>query len=414
MQNLIVGKSGSGKGYEVCAFHILSALKQGRKVITNMPLVLEKWGAIDPGFPDLIEMRKRAMPIRGTWEPTREEGAFNLFSDPSQTIQPPVTARAFANVWDYYSTWRHPETGAGPLFVIDEAQNVIPRAKTSVEVEEWSALHRHFVADVLFMTQSYGKLSQAIRDNIQIVYRLTKKIAWGQPNKYIRKVQDGIRGEVLNSNERTYNPAYFGLWVSQTQGGSGEEFGALDVKPLWQHWTFRGAAIMFVLALGLAIKAYNHKSPTEVAATPKLENVVIHSDQSVAVPDSQPASLPPRGAAQKTHPFDGKTMHLSALIVGVRTVNGSASQYLSGYVSIEASGDVSRLISFSDLTTAGYEIRYESPSVISISYRGFDLGFVVTDLPNVSLAKTTAKQSPLTVGAESLAAGGLPLAGGTR
>lgn len=67
MQNLIVGKSGSGKGYEVCAFHILSALSQGRKVITNMPLVLEKWGAIDPSFPALIEMRKRAMPIRGTF-----------------------------------------------------------------------------------------------------------------------------------------------------------------------------------------------------------------------------------------------------------------------------------------------------------------------------------------------------------
>ena len=410
MQNLIVGKSGSGKGYEVCAFHILSALKQGRKVITNMPLVLEKWGAIDPGFPDLIEMRKRAMPIRGTWEPTREEGAFNLFSDPSQTIQPPVTARAFANVWDYYSTWRHPETGAGPLFVIDEAQNVIPRAKTSVEVEEWSALHRHFVADVLFMTQSYGKLSQAIRDNIQIVYRLTKKIAWGQPNKYIRKVQDGIRGEVLNSNERTYNPAYFGLWVSQTQGGSGEEFGALDVKPLWQHWTFRGAAIMFVLALGLAIKAYNHKSPS----APVPVETVVHHAQSVAVVDPQPVSLPARGPAQKTHPFDGKTMHLSALIVGTRTVNGVASQYLSGYVSIESTGDVSRLISFSDLTTAGYDIKYESPSVVSMSYHGADLGFVVTDLPTASLAKNTSKQSPLEVGKAGLAAGGLPLAGGTR
>ena len=86
MQNLIIGKSGSGKGYEVCVYHILVALTQGRKVITNMPLVMEKWAAIDPSFPALIEMRKRAMPIRGTSEPTREQGAYNLFEDPAAII----------------------------------------------------------------------------------------------------------------------------------------------------------------------------------------------------------------------------------------------------------------------------------------------------------------------------------------
>jgi len=130
MQHLIVGKSGSGKGYEVCAFHILVALTQGRKVITNMPLNLKKWAAIDPSFPALIEMRKRALPIRGTWEPTREEGAFNLFEDTGRVVQPPATARPFAGVWDYFDTWRHPETGTGALVFANSPTLVTPALGT--------------------------------------------------------------------------------------------------------------------------------------------------------------------------------------------------------------------------------------------------------------------------------------------
>lgn len=387
MQNLIVGKSGSGKGYEVCAFHILSALSQGRKVITNMPLVLEKWGAIDPSFPALIEMRKRAMPIRGTWEPTREEGAYNLFSDDSQIIFPPPTARVFAGVWDYYSTWRHPKTGTGPLFVVDEAQNVIPRGNTSQDVEEWSALHRHFVNDVLFMTQSYGKLSQAIRDNIQMVYRLTKKIAWGQPNKYIRKVQDGIRGEVLNVTERTYNPAFFGLWVSQTQGGSGEEFSADDIVPFWKHWTFMGAGFCALLVLCIAIFGTTHgKKPAPVASAPL---PIAHPvPQSVSPPQPPPIEAQPRGPQHKMHPYDGSTMHLQGIVYSKLQRDGKEVQYLTGYVAIAQNGQPVTRVTFTDLRTAGYDIEYRSPTVISVGFKGYDVGYVIADLPQVSMSKS--------------------------
>lgn len=409
MQNLIVGKSGSGKGYEVCAFHILTALSQGRKVITNMPLVISKWAQIDPSFPALIEVRKRASPILGTWEPTREEGAFHLFADPAEVIQPPPTARPFANVWDYYDTWRHPETGTGALFVIDEAQNVIPRGATSVEVEEWSALHRHFVSDVIFMTQSYGKLSQAIRDNLQVVYRLTKKVAWGQTDRYIRKVQDGIRGEVLNVTERKYNPKYFGLWRSQTQGGSGEEFGAEDIVPIWKHWSFKGAAICLVLASVLLYKGLTHET---VPKAPKVEPVARFASDTPK--PSQPPELPQaRGPDQKLHPFDGLTMHLAAVVRGVKMVHGQPLDYLSGYVLIASNGQVVRQLSFDDLRTAGYQIAYQSPSVISVTYHGYDVGYVVTDLPTVSLKSKTSDVVSLDGGAVP-PAGGLPLAGGTR
>ena len=388
MQNLIVGKSGSGKGYEICAFHILTALQQGRKVITNMPLVLEKWAALDPTFPALIEMRKRAMPIRGTWEPTREEGAFHLFDDPSAVIKPPPTARVFAGVWDFYTTWKHPETGAGPLFIIDEAQNVIPRARTAVEVEEWSALHRHYNCDVLFATQSYGKLSQAVRDNIQILYRLTKKTAWGQPDRYIRKVQEGIRGEVLNTTERTYNPGYFGLWVSHTQGGAGQEYGANDIVPYWKHWTFKGAAICMLFAFSIclwAIFGSGSDVPSEVVTESDNTRTTTVQHPTPKPPPKPPIEAKPRGDDGKMHPYAGNTMHLSALVRGTKNIDGEDVQYLGGFITIAQGGQPVSRLDFDDLRLAGYTITYLSNRVVSLTFKGYDIGYVVDDLPRVGL-----------------------------
>lgn len=393
MINLLIGPPGGGKSYEAVVYHILVALNRGRKVITNLPLCLDEVELICPGARELVEFRHS----------DRRMVKDKAGHQSEQLVRP------FAHIGHYGCDWRHAE-GYGPLYVIDECHKCIPRIGTSIDVEEWFAEHRHEHADVLLITQSYGKINPAVRDSVQVLYRCRKAVALGSTTRYIRKVQDGCRGEVVNENIRTYESKYFKLYNSHTKSGAGAELGAADIKPIWHHWTFRGAAIMFVIAAGLGIKAYNHESPSSL---PKVETVVIQSDQSV-VYDQQSASLPARGPAQKTHPFDGKTMHLTALIVGVRTVNGAPSQFLSGYVSIESTGDLSRLISFSDLTTAGYEIKYESPSVVSMSYHGADLGFVVTDLPTAALAKSAAKQSPLEVGKAGLAAGGLPLAGGTR
>lgn len=383
MQALIMGRSGSGKGYEVCAFHIMAALQKGRKVITNMPLVLEKWAEFDPAYPALIEIRRKAQPIRGTWEPTREEGAYHLFEDDDQIVTPPPTARAFAGVWDYYSTWKHPDTGAGPLIVVDEAQNVIPMRGTSSEVAEWSALHRHFNVDVIFITQSYGKLSKDIRDNIEMVYRLTKKVAWGQPNRYIRKVQEGLRGEVLNEGERVYNPNYFGLWQSQTQGGSGAEYAANDITPYWKHWSFKGAALCFfaAVALGMFNVLKSSGSSAEAAAAAAPPPVA----QSVAGDPSPAFQAVARGPAEKLHPYQGNTLHLSGVLFGVKTVEGKPVQYLDGLITIAQGGQPVAQVRFEDLRRAGYQITYHSNQVVSLTFKGLDIGYVVDDLPRVSL-----------------------------
>jgi zona occludens toxin len=370
MQNLLIGPSGGGKSYEAAAFHVLPAVNKGRKVVTNMPLNVEYFNALCPGASDLIEIR-------------RDTGG----------------KRCFATVDAFGDPWRHPETGAGPLYVIDECHKYFPRGKTSVDVEEWFAEHRHETADLLLITQSYGKISKAIVDNMQLVYRVRKRTAFGDNHKYVRKVQDGIRGEVVNTDIRTYESKYFGLYRSHTKGG-GEEYGASDVKPLWQHWTFKGAALMvlvFLVLQGYALFGGEKKS----AQAKPVAVAVVHQDAPQTTAPGVPSPSPPpvqevaqpRGPEQKMHPYQGYTMHLIALATGEKVYPGEDTPrgYLNGFIQIAKDGNPLNRVTFQELREAGYHIEYVSLGVVSVTYKGIDIGYVISDVPKVSLSKTLAK-----------------------
>jgi len=230
MINLLLGRPGGGKSYEAVAYHVLPALTQGRKVITNLPLNLDAFGQIDPSFIPLIDLRH---------EQYKEEVK-------GQT----VLVRPFASMRDYADPWRHPVSGAGPLYVIDECHLALPRGSTRIEVEEWFSLHRHETADVLLIAQSYGKVSRNIIDMVQTCYKVSKNVALGFSSNYTRKVLDGVRGEEVNSSVRKYDKQYFALYKSHTQGG-GSEQAASDIKPIWQHWSFYGVGLMLVLGIYL-------------------------------------------------------------------------------------------------------------------------------------------------------------------
>jgi zona occludens toxin len=96
---------------------------------------------------------------------------------------------------------------------------------------------------------SYGKLNAAIRDLIQIVYRVRKNVALGSSGSYVRKLQGGIRGEVVNTSIRRYDGRYFPLYQSHTKSAAGLEMGAADIIPFWRHWTFYGMGACVVAFL---------------------------------------------------------------------------------------------------------------------------------------------------------------------
>lgn len=377
MINLMLGQPGGGKSHEAVVFHLIPALKQGRKVITNLALVMEKFQTYFPEYCHLIEIR----------EPYTER-----YIDPKTREEGSRLVRPFSQESHYGDPWRQEETGTGPLYIIDECHLALPVRGTPVEVEEWYSLHRHEGADVLLITQSYGKINRAIRDLVQVVYRCKKATAFGTNDRYIRKVQDGLRGEVVNTSIRQYEKTYFGFWKSHTRSSAAAaELEANDIVPIWKRWPFKGAAIMFTIAACMIVYQLNRddqKQPPRVARVQTVQTATEQPQQQQTVLSADVAQ--PRGPERQLHPYQGYDLFLSAVIQGNRiNPDGVAQPYMVGYLTVTQNGQPIRQVSFSDLTAAGYTITYESPTVIGLEYKGHDLGYVVSALPTVSLASKT-------------------------
>lgn len=379
MLHLILGTSGGGKSYEAVVFQILPSLEKGRKVITNLPLNIEAFNSINHNFGDLIELRTKPQPIKGAWLPT-EDNAFQLFEN-GQLLNPDLRTRPYSSVWDYYDNWKHPESGIGALFVIDECQYSIPRGRTNLEVEEYTALHRHYKVDIIFITQSYGKISKAIIDNLQMVYRVRKQTALGRDTHYIRKVQDGVRGEVMSTESREYKPAYFQLYKSHTQSsGQGGESTAQDVKPIWHHWSFIGSGIFFIIFIMILLSG-KLKSPLEA---PKRVNKIIPASKKIQKPTTKTNPLKIKKTQNKTetnsgvmeeakklskkitkkieHPYSRFGLHISG------TYKLDITEKYTYTISMSQNGQVIERFTDKELKTAGYYVIKISKCSIKIVY----------------------------------------------
>jgi len=364
--NLLIGPPGGGKSYEAVVYHILPALSRGRKVITNLPLDMERIAAIDAAFPALVETRLKTLAVE---DPVCEvPGRFNK--------QAECNARAFSNPEDYGDAWRDPTSGAGPLYVIDECHLALPRNETLRAVEEWYSLHRHESADVLLITQSYGKVSKSVVDLVQVCYRVKKGTAFGRANNYIRKVQDGVRGEVVNTSIRKYDKRYFGLYKSHTRGG-GEELAAEDIVPIWKRWPFIGAGIMIPLA---ALIFFAGGSPNILK--PKAAQAVVRAVPApvAAVPVEGKGVAPVEVVkAQETaaHPYSGRTLHVLGSLISAKGKN-----YL---FAVAQNGQRVSDVTSVELEVLGYTVEGSTDCAVKVGHGAWS-NWIICDSPQVGLA----------------------------
>lgn len=214
--SLIAGAPGSGKSYEAVAFHILPAVRQGRKVITNIPINLGFFRKIDPGF-DL-----------------------NLVDVYESTLEHPIR---FKHISDYEDDWKS-DKGVGPLYVIDECHNCFPRSVRGAAAKEneeqvfrWLTMHRHYGADVVLITQQVGQMNRDIPGLAEVYYILQKnRLAFGSSTTYRQTSKDGYRGTTLGTTLRKYDKRVFPYYKSQTLGGAAEA--NIKTKPIWFKWPF--------------------------------------------------------------------------------------------------------------------------------------------------------------------------------
>lgn len=333
MINGLEGIPGSGKSYEAVAYHVLPMLQAGRKVITNLPLVLEMFAAIDPAYLQLIELRRKPARVLGTWDPDGidDKGNGEAFKvEPGKNDAPPQGAKAFGTVWCYYTTWKHPHTGQGPVFIIDECHVSLPRTGTAKEVVEWYKLHRHFNADVLLMTQKFRGITTDIADLMAMLIRCREASIIGEKGSYIRKVHAGFRGAEISKEVRKYKPEYFKLYKSHTQGNSVAESAASDVAPLsvklrrftWAFWIFTAVVIAWMfwptdkapkLSKAQAAKLAKAQQQEAIAQGPAQPPAALKPVSHIQAPET-PKGPPEPDPDSTPEPFASKGLHLTGRI----------------------------------------------------------------------------------------------------
>jgi zona occludens toxin len=382
MINLLLGAPGGGKSYEAVAFHILAALNSGRKVITNLPLVVSEF---PPEQRLLLDIRTEA---KGKAE--KKSGLLAAMGADDDE----VFRRPFSTVECYGDTWRHPDTGSGPLYAIDECHLCLPRENTGRRVREWYSLHRHELADVLLITQSYGKVCKDIIDLVQVCYKVRKATAFGSNNGYIRKVFDGVRGDCVNTSVRKYDKRYFKFYKSHTKTSqAGQELAANDIVPLWRRWPFIGLAICVVLFIGILasgreINPMKPPTPAKKAPQPLSTSPAPGAGAGGAV---QPGAarteehgvkaagpVSPGRQESAGHPFAGLGIH----VTGYGVFKGRRPFYA---VVMSQNGQRIFATTSVELEEAGYQVKRISDCAMGLVYKDVDL-VVVCDAPVVGVS----------------------------
>ena len=359
MVPLLLGVPGSGKSFEAVVYHVIPSIDAGRKVITNLPLNLGKFREVYGDKADLIKLVQ-----------------------PTKTNPIP-----FKTIGDYGDDWRHPDSNIGPLYVIDECHKALPRGATARDIEEWFAEHRHEGADVLLITQSYGKVSKAIIDIVHIVYRVRKNIALGSTSSYVRKVQDGIRGEIVNTSIRKYKPEYFDFYKSHTKSNQAvDEANAKDVRPIWHNWTFMLAAPMllvggyFLLTRPMPFQAKAHP-PAQHHAPPVSQSTPAQPPQiATAVgPQQMQSKAKAEDVVQASHPFYKLQMHIGGYIQ-----SADKSRFLYNVI-LSQNGQAVATITNQDLMQAGYLVESFGACLFKVTYKQF-YDFITCDAPRTGVA----------------------------
>ena len=145
MINGLSGRPGAGKTYECVTQHIIPALNDKRKIITNIPLNVE-W------FVNVLGAYVRELIVI-------VDGGYHNYGD----------KRPFAKVSDFlqYDTWRN-EKNQGVYFFIDECHLAMPVGGTDKSLKEYLSMHRHYGHDLMLLTQNFRKVDRELLDGVNL------------------------------------------------------------------------------------------------------------------------------------------------------------------------------------------------------------------------------------------------------
>ncbi|EGQ8735164.1 TPA: zonular occludens toxin domain-containing protein [Vibrio diabolicus] len=347
----IAGRPGGGKTYEAVAYHIIPAIKEGRKVITNITLNVDWFVKIfGDDVRDLIKI---------------VDGRLTDFGS---------TSRPFSQIEDYSDEWRN-EKGQGPLYIVDEAHMSLPSRGLPAAILEWFSIHRHYGVDIILLTQNIRKVHRDIKDMIEVTYRCTKNTAMGSSNSYTKKVQDGCNGEVVNTSIRSYKSEYFPFYKSHSQSNKHvQEAQAKDIRPFWKRWPVIGTALLLGVGLPINIMAWLPE-PEKVPEPVTQQNANVEIPAGTPTPQGTEPS-PKKNTSSDFGPLDGYDFFITGYakqIAYAKRLKYAAelNRDLTFYkIYIDVYDGTDKLFSFdhTDLVDIGYQFEVLSDCVYRVTW----------------------------------------------
>lgn len=280
--NVYTGLMGSGKSYECVSSVIIPAIKNGRRVVTNVDGIdsdsiraycQEKWN---------IETDKLGHVVHCVNDDVHKPGFLPHGTDVDTFCKP------------------------GDIICIDEAWRFWGTdCKLSDQHKIFFREHRHFVddtskvcCDLVLMVQDIGDLHRTLKVVVELTFRTTKIKTFGWNKTYRVEMWEGykltLKGRVAVENKR-YDDAIFPLYSSYV-GGSGVEMQVDSRQNVLKNpklWILVVLFIsMFSAGLYFALSFFNgskFKKQTAVAEhqskeIPSLSGVSATQKSSLAVP----------------------------------------------------------------------------------------------------------------------------------
>lgn len=221
----------SGKSYEACVHHILPALKEGRRIVTNIEGINHK------KFAELS-----SLPL-----PVVEMLLTCIYHEEEQSLEGRYRKQKESILT---------ESGKDSLVVIDEIQNLFPsgRDKLTDDWQRYITEHGHDGLDIVLMGQDRRDCHVIWRRRIQRVITFTKQTAVGRDGHYTWAAYEATRPEVfrkISSGSRSYESKYFGLYKSHTAGTKNKDAYGDDRINI-----FKKPAFKFGIPAAVAVGAY--------------------------------------------------------------------------------------------------------------------------------------------------------------
>ena len=272
------GVMGSGKTYEAVSTAILTALKAGRRIVTNIAglnfeAIRDHLGQLSDG--SLLEPEKiLVVPSIRITEPY-------FFFDPdlpNESVVKPGDLVVIDEVWSFWGT----------------------DCKLSLEHQKFFRMHRHYTesgtgtsCDLCLQIQDLMSLHRFVRGVLESTYKFTKMKTLGLSSRYRVEVYEGSRqrkAALVSASIKKYDPKIFPLYKSY-EGKNGKEQVVDDRQNLFRNKWF---VSIFVTALVVLVSTSYwflgwisdmQKGGTAEASTAQLQ--VKPVDQSRPVTSSQ-------------------------------------------------------------------------------------------------------------------------------